>query len=80
MVYYINLSLLDKIIFGSTIYVFSIIISARPRKPELIIHENEPVELPPDVVRGTKHVCCGNFCIIHYTTTTVLKTFLNLTT
>lgn len=24
----------------------------RPRKPELIIRENEPKELPPDVVRG----------------------------
>lgn len=36
------------------IYIFSKIISARPRKPELIISENEPVELPPDVVRGIK--------------------------
>lgn len=34
-------------------YNFSKIISARPRKPELIIRENEPLELPPDVVRGT---------------------------
>ena len=26
----------------------------RPRKPELIIRENEPKELPPDVVRGNR--------------------------
>lgn len=26
--------------------------AVRPRKPELIIRENEPKELPPDVVRG----------------------------
>lgn len=30
-------------------------IAARPRKNELIIRENQPEELPPDVVRGT---CC----------------------
>lgn len=26
--------------------------AVRPRKPEMIIRENEPKELPPDVVRG----------------------------
>lgn len=33
--------------------------AVRPRKPELIIRENEPKELPPDVVRGNniRHAC-----------------------
>lgn len=54
--YCINIFLLSKNNFRYRlgIYIFSKIISARPRKPELIISENEPVELPPDVVRGTK--------------------------
>lgn len=26
--------------------------SVKPHKPELIIRENQPAELPPDVVRG----------------------------
>ena len=28
-------------------------ITVKPRKHELIIRENQPLELPPDVVRGT---------------------------
>lgn len=31
-------------------------IIARLRKPELIIRENQPIELPPEVVRG-RHQC-----------------------
>lgn len=32
-------------------HIFLYII-ARLRKPELIIRENQPIELPPEVVRG----------------------------
>jgi len=34
--------------FGIFLYII-----ARLRKPELIIRENQPIELPPEVVRGT---------------------------
>jgi hypothetical protein len=30
--------------------------TVQPRKPELIIRENEPKELPPDVIRGNIRV------------------------
>ena len=32
-------------------------IVARLRKPEMIIRENQPIELPPEVVRGTDLTC-----------------------
>lgn len=31
----------------------SSLFTAKPKKHELIIRENQPQELPPDVVRGT---------------------------
>lgn len=39
------------------------VFAARPRKHELIIRENQPVELPPDVVRGTKMFGAANMSI-----------------
>jgi len=30
---------------------------ARLRKPEMIIRENQPIELPPEVVRGRVPTC-----------------------
>lgn len=36
-----------------SIFIYKIkIITAKPRKHELIIRENQPAELPPDVARG----------------------------
>lgn len=52
---------------GGVFYIFSEIISARPRKPELIIRENEPLELPPDVVRGTKMCVVAIFVLCQLT-------------
>jgi hypothetical protein len=50
--------------FGVFLYII-----ARLRKPELIIRENQPIELPPEVVRGRAHlhtcsVCCLNICMV----------------
>lgn len=35
------------------------------RRPEVIIRENQPVELPPDVVRGETILVC-NYIPIYY--------------
>lgn len=40
------------------------VIAARPRKHELIIRENQPVELPPDVARGSN---CEKIVLTHLT-------------
>jgi hypothetical protein len=50
--------------FGVFLYIV-----ARLRKPELIIRENQPIELPPEVVRGRVQlhvyaVCCSNICMM----------------
>jgi hypothetical protein len=43
-------------VWNGTRFHVCLYIIARLRKPELIIRENQPIELPPEVVRG-RHQC-----------------------
>lgn len=46
---------------SETRFLIFLYIIARLRKPELIIRENQPIELPPEVVRGRHH--CALQCL-----------------
>lgn len=47
------------IYFLITPYYVEYSVIARPRKPELIIRENQPIELPPGVVRSSDKTDLG---------------------
>lgn len=39
--------------------IYCVLLEVKPRKPELIIRENNPMELPPDVVRASDKTDLG---------------------
>lgn len=50
--------------------------AVRRRKPEMIIRENQPMELPPEVFRGILLVCLELLCFITNILINISKLFL----